>query len=99
MERVNILESRKAIEDCLEFFSKSFCGELDFASVESWLDVSNVLLCFQNFITSYSRYLEAGAYLCGQSPLGSTEDDVDELLRGWHRRNLYKKLAIRILVR
>ena len=34
VERVDVLESRKAVEYCLKFFAEGLGGKLDFSSVE-----------------------------------------------------------------
>ena len=78
VECVDILKAWKAVENCLEFLCKGLSREFDLSRVER----------------SNSRNLEARANLCGQSSLGSTEDDVDELLRRWHGRDLAMILAI-----
>ena len=64
VKRVNVLQSREAIEDSLELFCKSFCGELDLSRVKS----------------SYTRDLEAGSDLCGKSSLRATQHNVNEFL-------------------
>lgn len=35
MERVNVLKSWEAIENCLKFFGESLCGVFDLSCVES----------------------------------------------------------------
>lgn len=47
----------------------------------------------KSLLTSNSANLESSTNLCGQSSLSSTEDNIDELLRGRHRRNLCKKIV------
>ena len=72
MEWVDVLQSWKAIENCLKLLGECLCRIFDLSGVES----------------SDSRDLEAGSNLCGQSPLSTTEDYIDELLRSGHRRDL-----------
>lgn len=86
VERVDVLQSRKPVEDGLELFGEGLGGEFDLASVEI---CRNVLVSLRNtqtpnFLTSDSANFEACADLSWQSPLGSAEDNVNKFLRGWH---------------
>lgn len=72
MEGVDVLQAWEAIEDCLEFLGECLCGVFDLSGVES----------------PDSGDFEARSDLRGQSPLRSTEDDIDEFLRRGHRCDL-----------
>lgn len=73
MKWVNVLKSWEAIEDSLEFLCELLCREFDFADVKS----------------SDSGDLETSTDLGGQSSLGATEDDVEELGVGWNWSNVF----------
>lgn len=82
---MDVLQSREAVEDCLELFGECLCGELDFSSVEAF--IASVKLAERVVVvrTSYSTDLESRSNLSWQSPLCSRQDDVDKLLgcRNW----------------
>jgi hypothetical protein len=40
---------------------------------------------------SYSADLETASNLCGEAPLGPTEDNIEELGGVWHRSNIFPR--------
>lgn len=74
IERMDVIESWKLVDDCGEFFVKVCLCEFDFAHVE----LSDAVDCVA--FVDYGRGLS----------LGSTEDYVDKIFPGWYPCDLFE---------
>ena len=72
VERVNVGEAREAVQDSRQLLTEGLCGVFDLAHVEG----------------PNTSDLETRANLGGQTALGARQHNVQELLRGRHRRDI-----------
>jgi len=72
VERMNILQPREGLQDRRELLIEGLFGVFDFSGVEG----------------ANTTDLESSTDLGGKSPLGSRQDDVEELLRRGDRGNI-----------
>ena len=80
VERMNVLQSGKAVEYGLEFLGERLGGEFDLSSVEACIMLAFDMHLQMSCLTSYPGDLEAGSNLCRELSLSPRKYDVDELL-------------------